>query len=70
MDMDTFYTCIEFARILKIHPRTVHKLIHRGIIRAVNVGSKKKSSWRIYDGELARLMAEMYQEIEEKKPSE
>ena len=63
--MDKFYTILEFSKILKLNVRTVSKLIRIGKIKALNVGCEKRAIYRIYDGELKRLMAENYNNTEE-----
>ena len=57
---DTFYTCKELANILKVHVKTVRRMITNKVINAVNVGSDKRPTWRIYDADLQRFMAEEY----------
>ena len=62
--MDRFYTADDLAVLLKCSYRTVLNLIKCGKLRAVNVGTYKRPTWRIYDGELQRFMAESYQDLE------
>jgi len=67
--MDIFYTTREVAKILKVNHRTIAKLIYKGKIRAVNVGSDKKPMWRIYDGEIKRFMAYSYEKYSDPCPN-
>ena len=66
--MERFYTPDYLAKLLGCSYRRVLHLIEEGRIRAVNIGSGKRPSWRIYDGELQRFMAECY-ETQITKPS-
>lgn len=48
---------------MQVNPRTINRMINRGSIKAVNMGSEKKPTWRIYDGELQRFMAMNYEKM-------
>lgn len=62
--MEKFYTVSELAKLLNCSKRTVLRLIAKWKIKAVNLGGGNRPSWRIYDGELQRLMAESYENQE------
>ena len=57
---DKFYTVEEVAKALKVHKRTVLSLIKRKKLLAVNVGCEKRASWRIYDAQFIRFIADSY----------
>ena len=59
--MDKFWKISDLAKLLEVNPRTIMRLISRGEIRAVNMGTDKRAAYRIYDGELQRFMAENYE---------
>jgi len=58
-DQKPFYTIVEFAVRLGVHPNTVRKSIKEGRIAAFKVGLGKKSCYRIADSEFHR-MAELH----------
>lgn len=58
--MDNFLSVPEFAKILNVSKNTVLRLIRQGRIKAVDVGTKSKSVYRILDKELERFIAENY----------
>lgn len=58
--MDKFLTTKQFAEILNVSPRTITNLIKDGKIRAVVIGGSKRITYRIYEKELDRFMAENY----------
>ncbi|EYB67767.1 hypothetical protein DEIPH_ctg033orf0209 [Deinococcus phoenicis] len=47
-----YLTAENVAAALHVHPDTVYRLIREGRIRAVNIGSEAKPSWRIHPAEL------------------
>lgn len=56
MNIDrAFYTVKEFAYMLKVHPISVLKMIKRGQLQVLNVGTDKKKSYRIPITEVQRL---------------
>lgn len=52
-----FLTVKEFASKLRIHPSTVRRAIQDGRIHAFRVGKGKKSTFRILESELERMIA-------------
>lgn len=58
--MKEFYTTKEFAKLMAISLRQVHKLIHNGMIRAVNVSIGPRPTYRILCKEYLRFIAEQY----------
>lgn len=59
--MDKFYTTKELGNILNVSPRTIINLIKTGKIKAVIIGGVKRTTYRIYEKELDRFMAENYE---------
>lgn len=62
--MEKFYTVAEFAKILRIHPNTVRKMIKTGRLHPINTGSKLKPRYKIPEDDLLRLRAEAFDEKE------
>lgn len=66
-----FYTILEFADKLRVHPHTVRRAIHQGRIQAVKVGIGKRSSYRIPNTEVQRMceldMTQLIERIVEEK---
>jgi excisionase family DNA binding protein len=58
--MKEFYTTQEFAKLMNISFRQVHKLIHSGKIRAINISTGARPSYRILCQEYLRFVAEEY----------
>ncbi len=58
--MEKFYTVKEFAKILKIHPNTVRKMIRDKRLHPINAGSKLRPKYKIPDDDLLRLRAEAF----------
>jgi excisionase family DNA binding protein len=52
-DEETVYTPEEVARIIRVHPRTVYRMIESGKLKAFPVGNR---SQRIKKSDLDRLM--------------
>lgn len=50
-----FYTVMEFADKLRIHPNTVRSAIKAGRIQAFRVGLGKRSDYRIPNTEINRI---------------
>jgi excisionase family DNA binding protein len=44
---DEFFSVKEVANILKVHPNTIYRAIEKGYIRAIRVGDRKRSPYRI-----------------------
>ena len=61
--MDDFYTPKQIAESLKVSSRTVINLIKSGKIKAVIVGGTKRNTYRVYEKELDRFMAENYENL-------
>ena len=60
---DKFMTPDEIAKLLKVKRRVILNLIRNGKIRAVVVGSgEKRKTYRVYEKEIERFMAENYSE--------
>ncbi len=57
MDEKKVYTCEEVAKILKISPLTVRKMIKNGQINAIKLGIGTKAPIRISERELDRILA-------------
>ena len=61
--MDKFFTPKQLAEVLNVHSRTVINLIKGGKIKAVAIGGIKRTTYRIYEKELDRFMAENYEKL-------
>lgn len=57
---DKFYTISEMAKMLKVHQRTILKLINCKKLKAVNVGVGQRAHWRIFEGQYLNFLAEFY----------
>jgi excisionase family DNA binding protein len=57
---DKYYTISEIAQMLKVHDRTVLRLIKAKKLKAVNVGAGKNAHWRIFEGQYLKFVAEFY----------
>lgn len=57
---DKYYTPTELAKVLKVNSRTIVTLIEKGKLKAVNVGTKNKAHWRIFEGQYLKFLAEFY----------
>lgn len=66
MDMDIFYTTSQAAEYLKLNERTIRRMIARGTLKATNVGTDKRPTWRIHDSDIQRLSSESYIKLGEK----
>lgn len=62
--LDKFYTPQEIGDALQVSSRTIINLIKAGKMRAVIVGGIKRNTYRIYEKELSRFIAENYQRLE------
>lgn len=59
--MDEFYTPKQVADSLRVSTRTILNLIKSGKMKAIIVGGLKRNTYRIYQKELDRFMAENYE---------
>lgn len=59
--MDKFFTPKEIANSLSVSTRTVINMIRTGKLRAVNVAGLKRMTYRVYEKELDRFIAENYE---------
>ena len=60
--MDNEYlTPTEVARLLKVNPRTVLRMIENGKILAVELAGTKRKTYRILSGELDRFVSREYE---------
>ncbi|HEY5236090.1 MAG TPA: excisionase family DNA-binding protein [Rhabdochlamydiaceae bacterium] len=55
LEKKEFYTVMEFAEKLRVHPNTIRKGLKSGRIQAVRTGSGKGAYYRIPDTEVQRL---------------
>lgn len=53
--MDSYYTILEFASKLRVHPNTIRRAIKSGHINAFKVNTGLKSSYRISHVEIERM---------------
>lgn len=74
MEERSFFTVIEFAEKLRVHPNTIRRAIQKGRIQAFRTGEGEKSSYRIPSTEVKRLceldMSKLIEEIVERKLEE
>jgi len=54
-NMNGFYTIIEFAVLLKVHPNTIRRQIKNGRIEALKICNGKKILYRIPYSEVNRI---------------
>ncbi len=54
--MTDFFTVKEFSIKLKVPESTIRRAIQQGRIHAFRISSGKKASYRIHEGQIARLM--------------
>jgi excisionase family DNA binding protein len=62
---DKYYTPTELAKMLKVNSRTIVTLIEQGKLKAINVGTKNRSHWRIFEGQYLNFLADSYEKKEE-----
>lgn len=62
MTLDPYLTPIEFAKLLKVTPNHIRRLIKQGMIQAIRFGSEKKALYRIPSTELDRIMVMNFEE--------
>jgi excisionase family DNA binding protein len=58
---EKYYTIHELADLLKVNQRTIVTLIKDGRLMALNVGTKKRAHWRIYEGHYLAFLADSYE---------
>lgn len=56
MSRPKYLTPAEFADIVRLHPSKVRQRIHRGEIKANDVGTGRSHRWRISEAELERYL--------------
>jgi excisionase family DNA binding protein len=47
MAEEEFFSVKEVATILKVHPNTIYRAIIKGYIKAIRIGDRRKSPYRI-----------------------
>lgn len=65
--LDKFFTVKEFAKLLRVHPNTIYKMIKDRRIHPVNTGGEKRPVYKIPEDDLFRLRAETFDLIEDRK---
>lgn len=50
-----FFSIIEFAQLLKVHPNTIRNMIKSGRLSAFRLGGGRTSSYRISKVEIQRM---------------
>ena len=50
-----FFTLLDIAKILKLHPQTIRRFIKEGKIFSTKIGEGKRSRHRISKSELERI---------------
>lgn len=63
--MEKFYTVKEFAHLMGVHENTIRKMIRNKRLHPINLGSEKMPTYRIPADDIARLMAESFQQSQE-----
>lgn len=58
--MENFYTVKEFAKLLRVHPNTIRKMIADNRLHPVKAGMAKNSKNLIPEDDLLRLRAEAF----------
>jgi len=58
---DKYYTPSELSKMLKCNSRTIVTLINQGKLKAINVGTKDRAHWRIFEGQYKKFLAESYE---------
>lgn len=59
--MEEYFTPKELAQLLKVHHRTIRRLINDGKLNAVDVGTEKKPLWRIMSGSWELFLRENWE---------
>lgn len=55
-EIQDFYSIVDFAKKLKVHPNTIRRAIKSGRICAFKLGTEKKSTYRIPHNEIDRII--------------
>lgn len=50
-----YFSVKEFSKITNLHPNTVRRSIHNGMISSIRIGEGKNAAFRIPKSELERL---------------
>jgi len=58
---DKFFTIDDLAKVMRVDRRTIARLIKEGSLLAVNVGKEKRPTWRIYEGQYLKFIADSYE---------
>lgn len=53
---EAFYTIVEFAIKLRVHPNTIRRCIKNGSINALKIGTGNRCVYRIPFSEVERMM--------------
>lgn len=64
--MDKFFTVKDVSQIFRVSTRTISTMIREGRLKAVAIGGSKRVTYRIYEKEIDRFMAENYETIGKK----
>ncbi len=62
MTLDAYLTPIEFAKLLKVSPQHIRRLIKKGMIHGIRFGTGKKAPYRIPSTELDRIAVMSFEE--------
>ena len=63
---DKIYSIKEFAKVLGVHPNTIRNSLKSGRILGFRVGKGKKSTIRIMESEIMRMLSYDMQDIVER----
>ena len=55
-DTDTLLTMQEVADLLRLHPVTVRRMVHRGVLPSIKLGDDKTSPVRVRQTDLATFL--------------
>lgn len=62
-----FITVKDMANILKVSTKTISNMIKSGKLKAVEVGGEERITYRIFEKEILRFMAENYEKYKVEK---
>jgi excisionase family DNA binding protein len=69
-----FFSILEFAQLIKVHPNTIRNMIKNGRLCAFRVGGGRTSSYRISKSEIHRIsvldLENIIQDIVDKRMKE